>query len=54
MPYEVKISGQCPATTPWAVVKTTDGKIMGCHSSKSDAEKQQAALYVNEPNLEQK
>jgi HK97 family phage prohead protease len=31
------------------VLKDSDGSTMGCHSSKSDADQQLAALYANEP-----
>lgn len=48
MPYRVEKSGDCPDSHPWAVVKATDGEVMGCHASKADAEKQQAALYAAE------
>jgi ATP-dependent protease ClpP protease subunit len=49
VPYHVAKSSQCPDSKPWACVKTGDGKVMGCHATKQDAEKQMAALYANEP-----
>lgn len=49
MPYHVAQSGKCPAAKPWAVVKDSDGQVMGCHPSKAAAGKQLAALYANEP-----
>jgi hypothetical protein len=48
MPYSVKTSKECPADKPWAVVKDSDGSIVGCHESIIDAEKQVKALYANE------
>jgi len=48
MPYHVAKSGSCPVSKPWAVIKNADGKVMGCHASKTDANKQLAALYAQE------
>lgn len=48
MPYEVTRSDRCPASRPWAVRKTTDGQVMGCHPSEQAARRQLAALYANE------
>lgn len=50
MPYHVAKTSGCPASKPWGVIKNSDGKIMGCHASKADANKQLAALYANEPD----
>lgn len=45
MPWHiVKHAGQCPASTPWAVVKEADGKMVGCHESREKALRQLAAL----------
>jgi hypothetical protein len=49
MPYHVKETSKCPVSKPWGVIKDSDGKVMGCHPSKGDANKQLAALYANEP-----
>jgi HK97 family phage prohead protease len=49
MPYHVATSAKCPASKPWAVLKDGDGKVMGCHPAKGDAQKQMAALYANDP-----
>lgn len=51
MPYHVAKSTKCGASKPWAVIKDSDGKIMGCHPTKEKANKQLAALYANEPGL---
>lgn len=48
MPYYIGKSQKCPASKPYAVIKKTDGKVMGCHASKFDAGKQVKALYANE------
>jgi hypothetical protein len=47
VPYNVeKDESACSSSKPWAV-KGPGGKVFGCHASKADAEKQQAALYAN-------
>jgi HK97 family phage prohead protease len=51
MPYHAAESAKCPASKPWAAIKDADGKVMGCHASKKDAQKQVAALYANEPGV---
>lgn len=50
MPYHVAKSSKCPASRPYAVVKDSDGHVMGCHPSQSAANKQLAALYAQENN----
>lgn len=51
MPWHiVKHHGQCPASSPYAVVKNTDGKVAGCHPTQEAAQRQLAALYANEPD----
>lgn len=50
MPYHVAKSSKCPTAKPWAVIKDSDGSVMGCHPSKGAAGKQLAALYANEPS----
>jgi hypothetical protein len=46
MPYEV-LQG-VEGCSGWAVVKTEDDEIMGCHSSKAEAEDQLTALNIAE------
>jgi hypothetical protein len=49
MPYHVVAeSRQCPMARPYAVVKDDDGRIMGCHATRDDANKQLAALNAAE------
>lgn len=53
MPWKVVKGLGCPADKPFAVVKhDADGKPvgskLGCHKTRSDANKQLAALYANE------
>ena len=48
MPWHVGKSSSCPAGKPWAVIKDADGSVSGCHASKSQAQKQMAALYAGE------
>lgn len=48
MPYHVGASGECPEGKPHAVIKDSDGMVMGCHSSKEDAQRQIAAIHANE------
>lgn len=49
MPYHVAKTTKCPSSKPWGCIKTSTGKVMGCHPTKAKAEKQMAALYANEP-----
>ena len=50
MPYHiVPNSSVCPDDKQFAVVKDSDGKLMGCHPSEQAAKDQLAALYANEP-----
>jgi HK97 family phage prohead protease len=48
MPWHAAKSSRCPAAKPWAVIKDADGSVVACHPSKADAQRQVAALYVNE------
>lgn len=49
MPYHVVSDhAECSADKPHAVVKESDGTVMGCHASEDDAHAQMAALYANE------
>ena len=47
MPWHVDKTAQCPASKPWGVIKNSDGKVVGCHATKKDANKQLAALNAN-------
>ena len=44
MPFDIKKSGN-----KYIVVKKDDGKVMGTHTSKSEAQRQIAAIYANSP-----
>ena len=46
MPYHIAHGIQ--GCSGYAVVKDDDGKIMGCHSTKSEANAQLAALHISE------
>lgn len=48
MPYHVGKSTECPASKPHAVIKTSDGKVLGCHESEKSAHEQIAAIEANE------
>jgi len=48
MPYHIGDKGSY-GCKGFPVVKDSDGTVMGCHTSKEDAKKQLAALYINEP-----
>lgn len=48
MPYTVESGHGCPSSKPWAVVKETDGEVMGCHATKQEAMDQLAALQQSE------
>lgn len=49
MPYHtVSEHSECPASRPVAVVKDSDGEVMGCHANRGDAERQIAAIESNE------
>jgi len=43
MPWDIKRSG-----SSYQVVQRDNGKVVGRHSSRSAAERQQAALYASE------
>lgn len=52
MPWHIaEEHSQCPTSRPFAVVKTDDGTVEGCHSSREEANDQLAALYASEPTL---
>lgn len=46
MPWH--ISNNHSECSGFAVVKDSDGKVVGCHKTKSEAEAQLAALYASE------
>ena len=49
MPYHtVNDHGECPSEKPVAVVKDSDGEVMGCHANEDDAQEQIAAIEANE------
>ena len=50
MPYSVGQGHGCPTNKSWAVFNSDTGKVHGCHATKAQALKQQAALYVNVPD----
>ena len=46
MPYQITDEhSECPT---WAVVKTVDGQLMGCHATESEAQDQLTALNISE------
>lgn len=47
MPWYVTQSNECPGNKPYAV-KKKDGKLVACHETKAQAEKQLRALYASE------
>ena len=49
MPYEIRKNG-----SRWEVYNPENGKVYGRHATKSQARKQQAALYVNAPPEKEK
>jgi hypothetical protein len=50
MPYSKQTNHpQCSADKPIAVVKDSDGEVMGCHPDDESANKQMAALHAKEP-----
>src|SRR5512139_2899795 len=49
MPWHVGKSSSCPGSKPYAVIKDSDGSVVGCHETKAKADRQLAALYANEP-----
>lgn len=49
MPWEiVPDHSECPVSRPWAVVKTDDRSVAGCHPTEADAGRQLAALNAAE------
>lgn len=49
MPYSVGEKGS-HGCSGYPVIKTATGEVMGCHPTVGDANKQLAALHINEPN----
>lgn len=52
MPWRISRSGGCPSSRPWAVIKESDGSVVGCHPSRERAVRQQRALYAREASDE--
>ena len=49
MPWNVSEGhGDCPGDSPFAVVKTSDGSVAGCHPTRQAAVEQLRALYAAE------
>ena len=49
MPYDVrKAHPECPSDKPVALVKRTDGKVVGCHPNEVMAQRQRAAIEAAE------
>lgn len=44
MPYTVERSNECPDDRPYAVLKTADRTVMGCHPTPEAAGAQIAAI----------
>lgn len=51
MPYHVTKVAACSAHRPWAVV-AQNGRLMGCHATRAEANAQLAALHANDPHAE--
>lgn len=49
MPYHIGEKGT-HGCSGYPVVKTSTGKVMGCHPTAGEAGKQLAALHINEPD----
>jgi HK97 family phage major capsid protein/HK97 family phage prohead protease len=49
-PLPWHLDDDAPGCDGWAVVKDSDGKVVGCHATKDKAKKQLAALYASEAN----
>lgn len=49
VPYHIEREhADCEDSKPYAVVKDSDGEVMGCHETRQEAEDQVAALYASE------
>lgn len=46
--HKVHGHSECSDDRPWAVVKDSDGSVVGCHKTESHADDQLAALYAAE------
>ncbi len=44
MPWHVDKTESCPVSKPWGVIKDADGKVVGCHESKTSALRQLGIL----------
>jgi hypothetical protein len=51
VPWHVASSSSCPAAKPFAVIKTSDGSVAGCHPTREAANAQLAALYASENGI---
>jgi HK97 family phage prohead protease len=49
MPWHLESDN--PRCSGWAVVQNDNGKVVGCHKTKADAQKQLAALNINVASL---
>ncbi len=49
MPWLVRKTSQCPASSPWGVILQATGKVIkgGCHDTEAQATAHQRALYAN-------
>jgi hypothetical protein len=55
MPYQiVQKHSQCHPNNPWAVIKSDDRTVMGCHPTREQADRQLAALHASEPDQRQR
>ena len=54
MPYHIGKSEECESSKPYAVIKDSDGKVMGCHATEQKAKDQLAALHINEKSAWEK
>ena len=49
MPYDItKDTNSCPVSKPYAVKKRDDKKLIGCHTTEQNAQRQLAALEAKE------
>lgn len=53
MPWHIESEHpSCPVGRPFGVVKDADGEVEGCHPTKAAAQKQLAALYAQEHEMD--
>jgi 2'-5' RNA ligase len=54
MPYHIERGHEaCSEAEPYAVLKDSDGEVMGCHETREEAESQLAALYAAEDDADE-